>query len=146
MQMRAATVADFAAIHAVRVAVRENRLSDPNRITQDDYRDMLQRDGTGWIIEVDGRIVAFGIADRTHRNIWALFVQPGYEGRGFGRRLLKTMTDWLCNEGCAVIWLTTDPGTRAESFYRAAGWTDAGLETNGERRFEWNCYTHGPFD
>jgi GNAT superfamily N-acetyltransferase len=102
--------------------VHENRLSDPNRIGLDDYREMLERDGKGWVIEADGRIVAFGIADRTRRNIWALFVQPGYEGRGFGRRLLTTMREWLCDEGCDVIWLTTDPGTRAERFYRKAGW------------------------
>src|SRR5688572_19116190 len=131
MQMRVATVADFAAIHAVRVAVRENRLSDPNRITQDDYRDMLQRDGKGWVIEVAGRIVAFGIADRTRRNIWALFVLPAYERRGLGRQLLEVMTRWLCDQSRDVIWLTTAPGTRAERFYRTAGWTDRGFDGNG---------------
>jgi GNAT superfamily N-acetyltransferase len=59
----------------------------------------------------------------THeRNIWALFVDPEHERRGYGRMLHDTMTDWLRSRGVERLWLTTEPGTRAQKFYEAAGW------------------------
>ena len=135
--LRLATLDDIDGLHAVRTSVRENRLSHPNRISRDDYREMLAGHGRGWLVEnEDGRIVAFGIADAFRRNIWALFVDPAFEGRGLGRSLLDVMTVWLFAQGDQNIWLTTAPGTRAERFYRAAGWTDTGRDAAGEIRFE----------
>lgn len=32
------------------------------------------------------------------------------------------MFDWLWSQGLDRMWLTTEPGTRARSFYEAAGW------------------------
>ena len=46
------------------------------------------------------------------------------------------MVDWFFAAGADRIWLTTDPGTRAEAFYRAAGWRFVGLEESGEARYE----------
>ena len=46
-------------------------------------------------VEEEGVIVGFGVADHTRRNIWALFVAPGYERREMGRSLLKVMVEWL---------------------------------------------------
>jgi GNAT superfamily N-acetyltransferase len=34
-------------------------------------------------------VVAFAIGDATIGNIWALFVDPRHERRGFGRRLRR---------------------------------------------------------
>jgi hypothetical protein len=79
MPTRIATTADIDAMHQVRVAVTENRLSDPSRISPVQYRTMLEDDGCGWVHEEDGRVVAFGIADRRRSSIWALFVAPGFE-------------------------------------------------------------------
>ena len=101
---------------------------------------MLSEIGRGWLFEdKNGRVIAFGIADASRRNIWALFVDPAFEGRGLGRSLLDAMTSWLFEQGGQSIWLTTAPGTRAERFYRAAGWRDAGPERDGEIRFELNA-------
>ena len=36
----------------------------------------------------------------------------------------------------ARLWLSTDPGTRAQRFYARAGWLSRGLQDNGELRFE----------
>lgn len=132
-----AATADVDAMHVVRCAVRENRLSRPDRITSDDYRAMLERDGRGWVAEVDGRIVGFAIADLSRFNVWALFVDPEHEGRGIGRALHDAMMRWfLAQPGVERVWLTTAPGTRAEAFYRRAGWRDRGLDAHGEVRFE----------
>jgi hypothetical protein len=70
MPLRLATVDDINAMHLVRLAVRENALSDQNRVRPDHYQAMLQESGRGWVHEESGKVVAFGIADRARRNIW----------------------------------------------------------------------------
>ena len=136
MSLRAATVADIPAMHRVRLAVRENRLLDPSRIGPEDYRRMLESHGRGWVCEAGGEVAGFAIADGSRRNIWALFVAPGFEQRGIGRSLHDAMVEWLFGMAPSTIWLTTEPNTRAERFYRAAGWSRICLEANGEVRFE----------
>src|SRR6187402_3936439 len=93
--LREARGSDIDAMHAVRCAVRENRLSRPDRITHDDYRAMLERDGRGWVAEVDGRIVGFAVADLCRFNAWALFVDPQHEKRGVGLALHDAMIAWF---------------------------------------------------
>ena len=136
MHIRRARSFDIVRMHAVRTAVHENRLSDPNRITAEDYRALLYERGCGWVCEEGGEIVAFGVADAVRRNVWALFVSPGFERRGMGRALLAEMTRWLFARGTEPIWLTTAPGTRAEGFYRTAGWRQRGDAVDGELHFE----------
>lgn len=64
----------------IRLAVTENRLRDPARITRQMYEDFLERDGRGWVAQLDGATVAFSYANRTDGSIWALFVEPAQEG------------------------------------------------------------------
>jgi GNAT superfamily N-acetyltransferase len=133
--LRRAERADFAGMHRVRCAVRENRLVSLV-LSEADYVAAIEPPGRGWVIELEGEIVAFAVADAVTGNIWALFVDPDHERRGYGRRLLEAMTEWLWSRGLARLWLTTAPGTRAESFYAAAGWQRAGSTSGGELRFE----------
>ena len=137
MLIRPATIADIPAMHAVRLAVRENVLSDPARVQERDYRTRLDGRGRGWVCEVNGEVVGFGIADQASRNIWALFVHPDFERRGIGRRLLRQMIEWLAGQPGGPVWLTTAPETRAAGLYRQAGWREAGRTDEGEIRFEW---------
>jgi GNAT superfamily N-acetyltransferase len=123
--LRQATIDDIAGMHHVRVAVRENRLSDPGRITPSDYAAAIESLGRGWVAEVDGEIVAFAVGYASG-NIWALFVHPDHEGRGHGRALHAQMVDWLWSLGLGRLWLTTAPGSRAEGFYRSLGWHPQG--------------------
>ena len=134
--LRIATRADIGAMHRVRLAVRENRLSDPARFTEADYVRDIEETGRGWVVEACGEVVAFAIGRRTDGNVWALFVDPAHEGRGYGTRLHDALVAWLEEHGPGVLWLTTDPGTRAERFYRARGWVERGEPSAGERRFE----------
>lgn len=122
-------------MHRVRMSVVENRLVS-TRLTEADYIDAIESRGQGWVIELDGTIVAFAVGDATNASIWALFVEPGYEGRGFGRRLHDQMVNWLWGHGHERLWLTTDPGTRAQRFYEAAGWQTVGPAAHGEVRLE----------
>jgi len=133
--LRVARRADVPAIQRVRHAVRENRLVS-RAIGDDEVIDHLERLGRGWVVAVDGEIVAFAIGDASGGNVWALFVDPAHEARGFGRRLHDEMVAWMFAQGLRSIWLTTQPGTRAERFYRRAGWRDCGIQQTAERRFE----------
>lgn len=136
MHIRVATEADIPPMHEVRVSVRENRLSDPSHIQLDDYRTMLTQRGRGWVAEIDGRMAGFAVADRERSNVWALFVHPEFEGRGVGRRLHDVMMGWFFETGADGAWLGTSPATRAEVFYKSAGWRIVGREANGELRLE----------
>ena len=121
-------------MHRVRLAVRENRLTS-TVITEADYRRELEA-GAGWVVEENGQVVGFAIANATTGNVWALFVDPACEGRGYGRQLHDAMVGWMASQPAGRWWLTTEAGTRAERFYARAGWTPIGLTESGEVRFE----------
>jgi GNAT superfamily N-acetyltransferase len=133
--VRQAVRGDIAGMHKVRMSVHENKLISTT-LTERDYIDAIETTGRGWVIELHGTIVAFAVGDAHSGSIWALFVEPGHEGRGFGRRLHEQMVSWLWQQGLERLWLTTDPGTRARQFYAAAGWQPAGPAAHGEVRLE----------
>jgi len=133
--IRLATIEDIPEIQALRLSVRENVLSDPSLITNDDYREYLTVRGKGWVCELDNKITGFAIIDLKDNNIWALFVLPEFEKKGIGKRLHSTMLDWYFSQSADEIWLGTSPNTRAEKFYRRAGWKEAGTHGKGEIKF-----------
>ena len=133
--LRIASRDDVRGIQRVRRSVRENRLTS-RIISDDEVVDYLEKRGRGWVVEQDGRVVAFAIGDRETGNIWALFVDPGHEGRGHGRRLHDAMIAWLWSCGLTRLWLSTQPATRAQRFYERAGWRSTGLLPSGEMAFE----------
>ena len=135
MTLRQANQGDIAGMQRVRWAVRENALSGPNRITEADYIAALGDLGRTWIIEADGAIAAFATGYKAG-SIWALFVHPDYEGRGYGKALHSIMVNWLWSLGLTRLWLTTGPGTRAEGFYRSRGWVPCGVDPGGDLRLE----------
>ncbi len=133
--IRKATIADGPRITEVRNAVRENRLSAVNVQKVADVARWIYENGTFWVWEQDGAVQGFAVADVRDGTIFGLFVHPDYEGRGIARALLPLACEDLRLAGHAVAKLTTDPGSRAERFYRLNGWTDKGRE-KGETVFE----------
>lgn len=134
--IRPAGEGDVLAVNALRLRVRENILSRPGWLTPERTLQAISETGRGWVWEEEGVILGFSVANARERNIWALFVEPGHEGRGIGRELLDAAVQWLWSQSSTRIWLTTEQGTRAESFYRAAGWQEVARMENGEIRFE----------
>src|SRR5690606_27101769 len=114
---------------------RENVLNNPALVTTADYVDHIEGRGRSWVCEEDGAIVGFSSADGRTATIWALFVDPAHERRGVGRLLLEPAVRWLEGEGAQAITLATAPGTRAEGFYQAAGFTIEGRSPHGELVF-----------
>ena len=133
--LRQALRADVRAIQRVRHSVLENRLTS-SVITDEDVADAIERTGRGWVVESEGRIIGFAVGNAESGNIWALFMEPEHERRGHGRRLHDEVVAWLWSRGLKRLWLTTAPGTRAETFYEKAGWRRAGVMASGELMFE----------
>jgi GNAT superfamily N-acetyltransferase len=133
---REAAVADIKAIFVVRYSVKENMLSETDLVDENVCESYLTERGKGWVCEIDGEIVGFAIADLKDNNIWALFLKPEYEKRGIGRQLHSIMLDWYFSQTPKTVWLGTNPNTRAELFYRKAGWKETGTYGDGEIKFE----------
>lgn len=136
MIFREALIKDIQEIQMVRNAVKENMLSDPRKVTDKDVEDYITNRGKGWVCEMNNSIIGFAIVSVTDHNVWALFIHPGFEKKGIGRILHDKMMDWYFSQTDEIIWLSTEPGTRAETFYRIAGWRESGIHGRGEIKFE----------
>jgi GNAT superfamily N-acetyltransferase len=129
-----------AGIYHVRLAVKENvfpeELVRQRGLTPEMLADAFRPGRKGWVVERDGQVVGFSIADSDTNSVWALFVLPGYEGQGIGRALLDAAVGWLWEQGAQRIWLDTAPRSRADRFYRKLGWQAVGTTPKGEVHFE----------
>jgi GNAT superfamily N-acetyltransferase len=134
--IREAKIEDIKQIQIVRNSVKENTLSNPNLVTDKDCEEFILLRGKGWVGEIDQQIVGFAIADLKENNIWALFVDPRYERKGIGQKLHRKMLDWYFTQTKEKIWLGTAFNTRAEKFYRKAGWIEVGAHGPKEIKFE----------
>jgi ribosomal protein S18 acetylase RimI-like enzyme len=132
--IRKATRLDIPRIMEIRAGVRENKLRDPSRVTIEDVCWFVDNPGI-FVWEADGKIVGFSAADPRNGNIFALFVEEDYEGRGIGQALFERACAVLVEARSSHMRLTTWPGTRAEQFYRRAGWRVVGTE-DGNPVFE----------
>jgi GNAT superfamily N-acetyltransferase len=135
--IRVAAIEDIVGMHRIRTTVTENALSDPTRVTLESYRRFVAT-GEAWLAEdaSNATIAGFAITDLAAGNVWALFVDPAYEGYGVGRALHDHMLDAAVQGGRETLWLTTTPGTRAHGFYERRGWLPVGRTEDGETRFE----------
>jgi GNAT superfamily N-acetyltransferase len=136
MVFRGAGIEDIEQIQAVRNSVKENVLSNPSMVTDKDCEEYLTIRGKGWVCVNENTVVGFSIADLKENNIWALFVRPEYEHFGIGKKLHKLTLDWYFSQTKVTVWLGTEPNSRAEQFYKKAGWRETGVNGKGEIKFE----------
>lgn len=136
MIFREAIITDIPQIQLVRNSVKENQLSNPALVSDKDCKTYITIRGKGWVCELNNKIVGFSIADLQDNNIWALFVHPDYEGKGIGKELHDIMLNWYFSQKQETAWLSTAPHTRAEEFYKKAGWKVIGVYGKGETKFE----------
>lgn len=138
MIYREAEIKDIHQMHVVRTSVKENVLSNPGLVTLQDYKDYLTTRGKGFVCEIDNIIVGFSIVDLIDKNVWALFVDPAYEGKGIGKKLHDLMLNWYFSQTTETLWLGTEPNTKAEIFYRKNHWMENGRHGKNEIKFEMN--------
>jgi GNAT superfamily N-acetyltransferase len=131
---RRATVSDIPRLIEIRGSVRENRLSDPSRVTLADYTWHINH-APIHIWEDEGLLKGMSAGDPRDGSIWALFVDPAYEGRGIGQALILAACRSIAAAGHRVAKLSTEPGTRAERFYLRNGWLARGYTERGEAIF-----------
>lgn len=136
MIFREAIIADIKQIQEVRNSVKENMLSDPALVSDEDCMIFLTQNGKGWVCEINSEIVGFAIVDLKDNNIWALFVKPESAQSGIGKQLHRLMMDWYFSQTSETVWLGTAPGTRAAEFYRRRGWNETGMMRGKELKFE----------
>ena len=138
MVFRHAETPDIKNMQIIRNAVRENVLSDPALVPDTDLEKYINHRGKGWVCFDEGRMAGFCIADLIDDNIWALFVLPGMEGKGIGKKLQTIMLDWYFNHDKSTVWLSTQKDSRAERFYRLTGWIEEGPYGKNEIKFTMN--------
>ncbi|MCM4169359.1 hypothetical protein KCTC52924_00573 [Arenibacter antarcticus] len=136
MIFRAAKVNDIKQMQVVRNSVTENTLSNPDLVTDEECLAFITKRGKGWVCEINHQIVGFSIVDLKEKNVWALFISPEFKKKGIGKKLLGIMLHWYFKQTKSSLWLGTSPKTRAETFYRKAGWTEIGTHGIGEIKFE----------
>ena len=136
MIIRMASLQDIPRMMTIRNGVNENRLSDPSRFSINDYSSFLMPPCRSWVASQEDYIVGFCSIDLPENNVWALFVDPVFEGRGAARSLFQTALFWYFRQTQTTIWLSTEPGTRAERFYLAFGFSAVSVTPTGEKRFE----------
>ena len=132
--IRRATVSDIPRLMEIRGSVRENRLSDPSRVTLADYNWHIAH-APVHVWEDEGLIKGMSAGDPRDGSIWALFVDPAYEGRGIGQALILAACGSIAAAGHRMAKLSTEPGTRAERFYLRNGWLAKGYTERGEAIF-----------
>ena len=141
MHIRVAVLTDVPALFYVRTGVRENHMSLESLaamdITPETIAVMLSGEGRGWVGEDHGTVVAFAMADAAEATIFAMFVHPDFEGRGFGHLLMDKAEQWLFAQGCTEIWLRTarNQKIRANGFYQRLGWTNQGVQEDGQNQY-----------
>ena len=125
-------------MHRIRLAVRENALSDPASVTEESYRLYLAGRGVGWVAERDGAPLGFAILDLEEQRVWALFVDPQAEGTGIGTALIAEIEAFAAAHRLDRLHLATGPDTRAARFYERLGWKPAGFAENGDVEYVWD--------
>ena len=138
LSIRPAVLGDIGALHRIRLAVRENVLSDPASVTEASYLPFLTGRGVGWVAERDGAPVGFAILDLEANSVWALFVDPEAEGSGVGTALIGEIHAFARARYLDLLRLSTGAGTRAARFYERFGWKPVGFAENGDVEYEWD--------
>jgi GNAT superfamily N-acetyltransferase len=136
IKFRYAELSDIKQMQVVRNLVKENRLSDPGLVTDEDVALYISERGKGWVCEVDAQVIAFSIIDIQVKSVWALFVDPSFAEMGIGKELHRLMINWYFSQTQENVVLGTAPNTRAATFYQLQGWTTVGSYPNGEVKFE----------
>ena len=124
--IRPATPAELPRILEIRADAGVSPLTNPGAVAEADLARFIAY-GALWVWqEADGLVTGFAAAGASDASVRALLVAAGHDGKGIGRALLDKVCDALREAGHEVVKIRSEPGSRAERHYRAAGWIVAG--------------------
>lgn len=126
---------DIPMLHQIRLTANKNH-PKTQAISEVDYLREMEIYGQGWVLEQDDEPAGFAIANSKSGQIWALAVLPQFQGHGAGQQLLKTALEWLQQKHCHHVWVETEVGSRAESFYQTAGWISNAEPINSQIKMQ----------
>jgi len=141
MLIRVATPDDIDTLFAIRTSVVQNHLSREQMtalgITPQGLADSIRAAPCVWIAEVEGQPAAFSMVDWAAGEVFAMFVLPGYEGQGLGRRLMAVAEAALFEQH-ERLFLITDgrDEIRANGFYQRLGWSMVDRLEGDDVRYE----------
>ena len=139
MKLRPAKPTEAECLFDIRCSVVENYQSREELmslgINIQSVTDMIKgEDYITTIAEADGQSVGLSMAQISEGYIFACFVRPEFEGKGFGRALMEAAEEGLRRGGVSKAWLSTgsEPGLRAAGFYSHLGWYRDGYLDDGQ--------------
>lgn len=139
MKLRPALSNDVEILFDIRCSVVENYQSREELaslgITNQSIKEMIEGgDYITTIVEEDGQPVGFSMAQISEGYVFACFVKPEFEGKGFGRALMDATEEGLRRGGVQKAWLSTGPESelRAAGFYVNLGWYQDGYLDDGQ--------------
>ena len=118
--IRKAILSEIPRLIEIRGAVRENRLSDPSRVTLADYTWHITH-APIYVWEDAGLIKGMSAGDPRNGSIWALFVDHAFEGQGIGQALILAACTSLGAAGHRIAKLSTEPGREQSGSICAMG-------------------------
>lgn len=78
------------------------------------------------VVEEAGRIAAFGQFDPEQGEVVALFVAPGFTGRGLGKMVLRMFEEMALEKGTG--WMQIGSPLNAVGFFEKEGYKQARME------------------
>ena len=132
MRIRELEKTDIDDILDIRVSTKENHFSMEDLasvgVTPEAIAEWLDDSVKGWICVVSERPVAYAMADGKTAEVLVVACYPEPEKKGFGKKLMLKLHEWLWSLSHDEIWLWSDPDPRirAHGFYRKLGYRPTG--------------------
>ena len=145
IEFRDVKAQDFARCIEIRGMTRDNpvpkEILKEFGVTEEAWGPLIRdKPIVGVVAESKNEVIGFCSGDVTTGEVMVLALLPEYEGQGFGRSMLKLVTNKLFSFGLDKLWLAAspDPAIRAHGFYRYLGWVPTGvIDTNGDEVLEY---------
>ena len=93
------------------------------------FRDCLRSDYPAWVLQADGRLVGYFLTSIAagEAHVLNVCVDPEWQGRGYGRKLLRAIAHLARGRGAQRVFLEVRPSnTRAIALYHAEGFNEIG--------------------
>lgn len=114
----------------VRAVLVVERAAYPHPWTEGNFRDCLGAGYCCWVLEQDGETIGHGVLSVAvgEAHVLNVCVHPGWQGRGFGRRILERLLRLAREHEADTVFLEVRASNVvAQRLYESAGFNEIGL-------------------